>query len=110
MYVPYHCMMTDEKRSISRDKDVGFVKVNSKLYSRQSREVLLRSKVSCRSPHYVQADETVYLKQNMTTAKAALPGASHGEVMRALSARWTEAGPEADHEAHWKAVLAATRG
>jgi len=40
----------------------------------------------------------------MKTAKAALPGASHGDVMRALSARWTEAGPEADHEAHWKAV------
>ena len=46
----------------------------------------------------------------MKTAKAALPGASHGEVMRALSSRWTEAGPEADHEAHWKAVLAATLG
>jgi hypothetical protein len=52
----------------------------------------------------------VYLKQNMKKAKAALPGKSHGDVMRALSARWTEAGPEADHEAHWKAVLAATRG
>lgn len=46
----------------------------------------------------------------MKIAKAALPGASHGDVMRALSARWTEAGPEANHEAHWKAVLAATRG
>jgi hypothetical protein len=89
---------------------VESVKVNSKLYSRQSREEHRRFKVSCRGHHCVQADETVYLKQNMKTAKAALPGASHGDVMRALSARWTEAGPEADHEAHWKAVLAATRG
>jgi len=102
--------VTDEQLSISRDKDVESVKVNSKPYSRQSRGVLLLSKVSCRSPHYVQADETVYLKQNMKTVKAALPGASHGDVMRALSARWTEAGAEADHESHWKAVLAATRG
>lgn len=54
-------------------------------------------------------DGAVYLKQNMKLAKAALPQASHGEVMRALSARWTEAGPEADHESHWKAVLAATK-
>jgi hypothetical protein len=46
----------------------------------------------------------------MALAKAALPKASHGDVMRALSARWTEAGADADHESHWKAVLAASRG
>lgn len=51
----------------------------------------------------------VYLKQNMATAKASLPGASHGDVMRALSARWTSAGPDGDHETHWKAVLSASR-
>lgn len=51
----------------------------------------------------------MYLKQNMATAKASMPGAAHGDVMRALSSRWSEAGPEADHEGHWKAVLAASR-
>ena len=80
------------------------VKVNLKLCLRQSRGVLPRSKVRYHGHCYDQADWIVYLKQNMKTAKAALPGASHGDVMRALSARWTEAGPEADHEAHWKAV------
>jgi hypothetical protein len=89
---------------------VESVKVNSKLYSRQSRGVHRRFKVSCHGHEEDRADGIVYLKQNMKTAKAALPGKSHGDVMRALSARWTEAGPEADHEAHWKAVLAATRG
>ncbi|EIW68420.1 hypothetical protein TREMEDRAFT_63589 [Tremella mesenterica DSM 1558] len=44
----------------------------------------------------------VYLKTYMSQAKAALPGSSHGEVMRALSKRWSEAGEEGDHEDYWK--------
>jgi hypothetical protein len=45
-----------------------------------------------------------YLKANMSSAKAALRGATHGEVMRALSRQWTEAGPSADHQAHWESL------
>jgi hypothetical protein len=58
---------------------------------------------------WLGSDGIAYLKQNMALAKAALPGTTHGDVMRALSARWTEAGPDADHAGHWKAVLAASQ-
>lgn len=44
--------------------------------------------------------DTAFLKDNMKAAKAALPGASHGDVMRALSARWSEE-PDGDHGAYW---------
>ncbi|KAK8854558.1 hypothetical protein IAR55_003297 [Kwoniella newhampshirensis] len=45
----------------------------------------------------------LYLKANMKFAKAAMPGSPHGDVMRALSKRWTEAGDSGDHELYWKA-------
>nr|XP_031863895.1 uncharacterized protein CI109_000539 [Kwoniella shandongensis]KAA5530967.1 hypothetical protein CI109_000539 [Kwoniella shandongensis] len=46
----------------------------------------------------------LYLKANMKFAKAAMPGSSHGDVMRALSKRWTEAGAasEFEHEVYWR--------
>lgn len=37
----------------------------------------------------------------MKLAKAAMRGAKHGDVMRALSERWKEA-PEGDHQAYWR--------
>jgi len=46
-----------------------------------------------------------YLKDNMKAAKAAMPTASHGDVMRALSKRWSE-DPEGDHVAYWRSVRA----
>ncbi|ADV23648.1 hypothetical protein I305_01631 [Cryptococcus gattii E566] len=48
----------------------------------------------------------LYLKENMKNAKAAMPGASHGDVMRALSKRWTEAGEvtKGEHEIYWKGM------
>ena len=48
----------------------------------------------------------VYLKANMGLAKASLPGAAHGEVMRALSTRWADA-PEASmaqHALYWRSL------
>lgn len=51
--------------------------------------------------------DTAFLKDNMKAAKAALPGASHGDAMRALSARWSEE-PDGDHGAYWAQQLAAT--
>ncbi|WVQ81819.1 hypothetical protein IAT38_003946 [Cryptococcus sp. DSM 104549] len=46
----------------------------------------------------------VYLKENMANAKAAMPGQSHGDVMRALSKRWTaaEGVTAAEHWVYWK--------
>jgi hypothetical protein len=43
----------------------------------------------------------------MANAKLALPKQSHGEVMRALSRQWNDAGPEYDHASHWKALARA---
>lgn len=37
-------------------------------------------------------EPTDFLKQNMKLAKAAMPKATHGEVMRALSERWKASG------------------
>ncbi|KAK4685919.1 hypothetical protein P7C73_g4216, partial [Tremellales sp. Uapishka_1] len=45
----------------------------------------------------------IYLKENMAHAKIAHSKAPHGEVMRALSERWKEAGAEGDHAAFWRA-------
>jgi len=46
-------------------------------------------------------DRSAYLKTNMTPAKAALSGATHGDVMRALSIRWRE-DPYGDHPEYWR--------
>ncbi|EAL19473.1 hypothetical protein CNBG4200 [Cryptococcus deneoformans B-3501A] len=50
----------------------------------------------------------LYLKENMKSAKAAMPGASHGDVMRALSKRWAEAGEmiNSGHEVYWQGMAA----
>lgn len=68
--------------------------------------------VFCNSP-------TVYLRSNMALAKTAMPGAAHGDVMRALSRRWNEANAEVksgqgvgigvgvDHAAYWKGMAEA---
>nr|XP_019011728.1 uncharacterized protein I206_03833 [Kwoniella pini CBS 10737]OCF50509.1 hypothetical protein I206_03833 [Kwoniella pini CBS 10737] len=50
----------------------------------------------------------VYLKTNMKNAKNAMPGSSHGEVMRALSKRWNEFGENGNHEDFWKSAAAAS--
>ncbi|KAL1407774.1 hypothetical protein Q8F55_007208 [Vanrija albida] len=47
-----------------------------------------------------------YLKANLAHAKAAFGNAPHGDVMRALSERWKEAGPDADHVAYWRSMAA----
>lgn len=56
----------------------------------------------------------VYLKNNMALAKSALPGASHGDVMRALSKRWADAAgaSEEEHVQYWRyaASAASTSG
>lgn len=46
----------------------------------------------------------VYLKNNMALAKSALPGVSHGDVMRALSKRWADAvgATEEEHVQYWR--------
>ncbi|WRT68670.1 uncharacterized protein IL334_005649 [Kwoniella shivajii] len=49
----------------------------------------------------------LYLKANMKYAKTAMPGSSHGEVMRALSKRWNEGDQNVDHEIFWKSASAA---
>ncbi|WVF67624.1 hypothetical protein IAT40_002382 [Kwoniella sp. CBS 6097] len=56
----------------------------------------------------------LYLKENMTFAKTAMPKASHGDVMRALSKRWTDvgagggdAGAALDHLIYWKSLASA---
>ncbi|GFZ52057.1 hypothetical protein JCM24511_09829 [Saitozyma sp. JCM 24511] len=49
-----------------------------------------------------------YLKQNMSLAKSSLPGATHGDVMRALSRQWTSNGSEADHQAYWRSAATAS--
>lgn len=41
---------------------------------------------------YVSNAHIDFLKQNMKLAKAAMPKATHGEVMRALSERWKASG------------------
>lgn len=53
----------------------------------------------------------VYLKNNMALAKSALPGASHGDVMRALSKRWTDAvgATEEEHVQYWRCAAGAAR-
>nr|XP_018261764.1 uncharacterized protein I303_06208 [Kwoniella dejecticola CBS 10117]OBR83922.1 hypothetical protein I303_06208 [Kwoniella dejecticola CBS 10117] len=51
----------------------------------------------------------LYLKSNMKHAKNAMPGTSHGEVMRALSKRWNESGERGDHEVFWKSAALAAR-
>lgn len=43
----------------------------------------------------------------MKAAKAAMPAASHGDVMRALSKRWADA-PEGGHVEYWRSVSAET--
>jgi hypothetical protein len=48
-----------------------------------------------------------FLKANMKAAKAAMPAASHGDVMRALSKRWADA-PEGGHVEYWRSVSAET--
>lgn len=42
----------------------------------------------------------------MKNTKAEMPGASHGDVMRALSKRWAEAGEvtKGEHEIYWKGM------
>ncbi|WVQ95199.1 hypothetical protein IAU59_002293 [Kwoniella sp. CBS 9459] len=67
----------------------------------------------------------LYLKENMKFAKAAMPKASHGDVMRALSKRWTDVGSGSanggdvgtetrtgtgmplDHLVYWKSLASA---
>jgi hypothetical protein len=65
-----------------------------------------------RVPHHTITDavltDVAYLKQNMSLAKSALPGATHGDVMRALSRQWTANGPEADHQAYWRSAATAS--
>jgi hypothetical protein len=51
--------------------------------------------------------DLAYLKQNMSLAKSSLPGATHGDVMRALSRQWTSNGLEADHRAFWRSAATA---
>lgn len=49
-----------------------------------------------------------FLKENMKAAKLALPGAKHGDVMRALSKRWAEAqtASKSEHDAYWRGLAA----
>lgn len=50
-------------------------------------------KCSCwNDSHGSKSGHTDFLKQNMKLAKAAMPKATHGEVMRALSERWKATG------------------
>lgn len=46
----------------------------------------------------------LYLKNNMSLAKSALPGVSHGHVMRALSKRWSDAvhATQEEHVQYWR--------
>ncbi|OWZ37107.1 hypothetical protein C356_04674 [Cryptococcus neoformans c45] len=70
------------------------------VYKRQSKSIDTSKHAcgSCRSklnPLFETKQKAVsgfqlYLKENMKNAKAAMPGASHGDVMRALSKRWAE--------------------
>lgn len=54
----------------------------------------------------------VYLKNNMALAKSALPSASHGDVMRALSKRWADAAgaSEEEHVQYWRYAASAANG
>jgi hypothetical protein len=44
---------------------------------------------------------SAFLKDNMKAAKAAMPTATHGDVMRALSKRWSDE-PTGDHVSYWR--------
>ncbi|WVQ72703.1 hypothetical protein IAR50_002263 [Cryptococcus sp. DSM 104548] len=82
------------------------------IYKRQSKSIDITKQVcgTCRSklePLFETSQKAasgfqLYLKENMKNAKAAMPLASHGDVMRALSARWTGAGKEASSDEHAK--------
>ncbi|TYJ57273.1 hypothetical protein B9479_002006 [Cryptococcus floricola] len=92
------------------------------IYKRQSKSIDITKQVcgTCRSklaPLFETSQKAasgfqLYLKENMKNAKAAMPSASHGDVMRALSARWTGAGKEAtsdEHAKYWKDMAANRR-
>ncbi|OCF38396.1 hypothetical protein I317_07839 [Kwoniella heveanensis CBS 569] len=101
-----------------------------KIYKRHSKSIDI-SKHACGSckgklkPMFDTKQKTasafqLYLKENMKFAKAAMPKASHGEVMRALSKRWTDAAAGAssqegdaeaaalDHMVYWRSMALAS--
>ncbi|RSH85646.1 hypothetical protein EHS25_003786 [Saitozyma podzolica] len=86
-----------------------------KIYQRHSKSIDVSKQVCgrCRGrlePMFETRENAfqTYLKQNMSLAKSALPGATHGDVMRALSRQWTANGPEADHQAYWRSAATAS--
>ncbi|ORY21367.1 SprT-like family-domain-containing protein [Naematelia encephala] len=91
--------------------------VNTKcghIYKRHSKSIDIQ-KSHCRichstlEPLFVTKSATPfqeYLKNNLVYAKAAMKGVKHGEVMRALSKRWTEVGSATiqEHQEYWKSL------
>lgn len=88
----------------------------AKVYRRHSKSIDTSKQVcgACRSklqPLFASKASTLFqdfLRDNMKAAKAALPTAKHGEVMRALSKRWGEAqsASPAQHDAYWRSLAA----
>lgn len=86
----------------------------AKVYRRHSKSIDTSRQVcgACRSrlePLFASKASTPfqdYLRDNMKGAKAALRGAKHGDVMRALSKRWAEAqsATAAEHDAYWRSL------